>query len=114
MRHCWFKRYWPHECSWRADGEADPCHLVPKQRIKSELRALGWTTRQIKDAIWDARLIVPGCRKAHDAFDGKRIPLLEDDYPPPMREWARANGFAFIDPRTGWVAVKDNHGGEAA
>lgn len=103
MKLCWFKRFWPHECGWRADGQPDRCHLLPKQRIKAELRARGFTAKEIAAVVWDGRLYVPGCRKAHTAFDNKLIPLLEDDYPPPMREWANANGFYFVDPRTGWV-----------
>lgn len=113
MRHCWFRRFAKDECRWRADGQADPAHLVPKQRVKAELRALGWTTGQIKDAIWDERLVVPACRHHHDAFDGKRLPLLSDDYPPALHQWARDFGFIFIDARTGWVATQDQ-GGAAA
>ena len=114
MRHCWFKRYARDECRWRHDGQADPCHLIPKQRIKSELRALGLPAREIKDAVWDERLVVPGCRHHHDAFDGKRLPLLEDDYPPALRDWAADNDFVFIDARTGWIAVVTDTGGAAA
>lgn len=114
MQLCYFKQYAKDACRYRADGLPDRAHLVPQARIKKELRSLGWPANEIKDALWDKRLIVPACRHHHGLFDNKKLVLLSGDYPASLHEWANDFNFAFIDPRTGWVAVVEYTGGEAA
>lgn len=76
----------------------DPCHLIPKQRIKQA---------GLHSVANDPRIIVPGCRRHHDRFDGRdalnKLDLRYGDYPPSVREWAREQGWFYSGVRSGWL-----------
>jgi hypothetical protein len=91
-------------CRLRFDGRLDRCHLIEKQR----LRQAGI------ENLWDERLWVPGCRHHHGLFDRKLRPLSLADYPPKLLAFAEAEGFAFVDERTGWVKNFDKQREESA
>ncbi len=92
---CFFRRF---DHSPMCMGRIDPCHLIPKQRIKQAGQA---------QYANDPRIIVPGCRRHHDRFDGRdaihRLVLLYADYPDSVKEWAREHGWMYVGAREGWV-----------
>jgi hypothetical protein len=62
---CWLKTITPHEC----DGPIDPCHLLPKQRLKNIAKQRGYTDDETLRLVWDERNGVPGCRAFHHKLD---------------------------------------------
>lgn len=69
-------------------GCIDFCHLIPKQRIKRELRHVhDWDTLQL--IVWDPRVTVPGCRKHHGELDNYIHRLRRDELPPFVWDYAR-------------------------
>lgn len=98
FRICWLRRFADDDCFWRSDGNPDPAHLIPRQR----LRLAGLSD----DEQMDPRILVPACRHHHDAFDNKRLELELADYPEPARNFAFEHGFAFISPRVGWIHLR--------
>lgn len=111
---CFFARLGhPDPCRQRDDGLPDRAHLVPQARIRAAAASRGWSPSKTGDAIWDRRCFVLACRHHHGLLDSKAIRLDPEQYPPSFHEWAEEYGFAWIDHRTGWVAVAD-HPEEAA
>jgi hypothetical protein len=92
---CFFREFGWGPCIFRADGQPDPAHLIPKQRLK----AAGVTDP------WNPTLLVPACRRHHDTFDRKMRPVPLDAYPASLIEWAEEHNWFYVDSRTGWRAA---------
>lgn len=103
MKICFFARRTDSPCSYRADGQPDRAHMIPQQRMKQEYKARKFRANDIAMAVWDHRIIVPSCRKHHQAFDQKQLRLPLADYPTSTKQYAKDYGWWFVDERTGWV-----------
>lgn len=89
---CWFADKFDHECEWRPDGQPDPAHLIPQQRLKQA---------GIED-VWDPRLVVPSCRLAHHLFDSKARKIAYTDYPPKLLAWVQQHHWFWAGDEKGW------------
>ena len=80
------------------EGRLVKAHLIPKQRIKREVRVPSWDVGKYQDVIWDPRVWVPMCGGPtgigghHGAFDAKQIRLRRDELPEGLIEFAREYG----------------------
>ena len=95
MTPCFFAQFTDTPCDFGPRGFPDPCHLIPKTRLKH-----AGITEQ--DLVWDKRNVVPGCRKHHGDFDSKRIRLFIEDYPLTLIAFASEHNFTFRGARDGW------------
>jgi hypothetical protein len=102
MKLCYFNRFTSSPCRYRADGQPDRAHMIPQQRMKQEYKTRKYRANDIAMAIWDHRIIVPACRRHHDAFDQKQLRLLLNDYPVSTHEYAKEYGWYFAGERDGW------------
>lgn len=107
---CFLTRYTDTPCRYRFDGNPDPCHMIDQQRLKRAFKSRGLKPHEIAALVWDERIVFPGCRRHHDALDGRcsekeEILLDEADYPASVREYAAENHFHFSSPRRGWVEL---------
>ena len=104
---CALARFTTTPCRLRADGQLDPCHWIPKQRLIAEYRRREYPPQAITVAAMDRRVIVDGCRAHHDEVDGRnairKIMLGESDYPASLHEYAREFCWFFVSPQVGWV-----------
>lgn len=82
---CWFKTITPHEC----DGPIDPCHLMPKQRLRNIANQRGYNEAEMLRLVWDARNGVPGCRAYHHKLDNGFLRAYSDQLPVSAHEFAR-------------------------
>jgi hypothetical protein len=82
---CWFSNKFAHKC----DGPIDPCHLLPKQRLKNLASRRGYDEAETLRLVWDARNGVPGCRAIHHKLDNGFIRMYWDQLPDPALEFAR-------------------------
>ena len=80
MPDCFFARLDEPPCDWRADGNPDRAHLIPKQRMRIRKLSLY--------VIWDPRAWVPACRRHHHRFDNHFFRLTRKQLPPPVEEFA--------------------------
>jgi hypothetical protein len=87
------------ECSFRADGRPDPCHLIDQQRIKQTYEARGEECPDLSDPA----LIVPGCRFHHKQHDGYFRRLEADQYPTKTLQWAEAHDFFWDERRQAFI-----------
>jgi hypothetical protein len=94
VTECYFKRFDWGPC----DGRVDPCHLIPKQRIKETYKRRG----EVCPDLWVPALIVPGCRHHHGIFDRKMRKLRRRHFPATLLEWALAHGFYWDPERSEW------------
>lgn len=78
---------------WGAcDGPIDRCHLIPKQRIKRELRL---APSDVVRVVWDPRAWVPGCRWHHGQMDAYAVRLRREDLPAGTEEFAVEHGLVW-------------------
>lgn len=76
----------------------DLAHLIPKQRIKRELRDL--PPEQLRAVVWDQRVVVPMCRTHHHQFDNYIHRLTRRELPPELLAYAREH-------RLMWSVIRD-------
>lgn len=74
---CWLRQITPHEC----DGPIDPCHLMPKQRLKMLANRRGYDEAKTLEMVWDPRNGVPGCRAYHHRLDNGFIRIYWPQLP---------------------------------
>lgn len=75
--HCWLKQITPHEC----DGPIDPCHLLPKQRLKNIARQREYGEEETLKLVWDERNGIPGCRAYHHRLDNGFLRIYWEQLP---------------------------------
>ena len=74
---CWLAQFQPTACQ----GEVQLCHLIKQQRLRDY--------HVPEEAIWDQRVLVPGCERHHNALDKTRtlrVPRVA--LPPEVEEYA--------------------------
>lgn len=101
MPECFFARL------GGCEGRLVKAHLIPKQRIKRELRSARILAhvsrlsleREVDQAVWDPRVwtwmcggLNYGAEGHHGAFDAKQIVIARDDLPEGVEEYAREYG----------------------
>lgn len=106
-RACPLARFDPgHDCRYRADGQPDPCHWIPKQRLIAEYTRRGYPNQVIVLAANDPRILTDGCRRHHDQLDGrnaiKAFRLEYEDYPQSVHDYAREFSWWWANPERGW------------
>jgi hypothetical protein len=70
-------------------GHLDAAHLIPKQRIRRELKSRGMDAAAIREVIWHPSVLVPGCRRHHGDFDVARtLRVPREALPPAVFAWA--------------------------
>jgi hypothetical protein len=79
---CWFSQF----CDRPCDGPTDRAHLLPKSRIKRELR--GQRQDLIDEAVWHPAVWVHACRFHHGQFDNRILRVKRSDVPRATEEWA--------------------------
>lgn len=74
---CWLQQFSESPC----DGPIDKCHLIPKQRIKRELRSRypNIDDEGLRAAVWHDSMWVYGCRKHHGELDVSRTLRIPRD-----------------------------------
>jgi hypothetical protein len=98
MTECFFANFGWGPCRMRFDGNFDPAHLIPQQRIREAFARRGEPCPDLTDE----RLIVPACRHHHDLFDRKLRKLSLGDFPPKLLAWAQQHGLYFDPGRNEW------------
>ncbi len=89
---CWLSQFSSTPCLFRADGQADKCHLIDQQRLKQH---------GLAHLCDDPRSWVYGCRYHHGQLDlTKKIRLTREQHPQAFLEFAEENGLFFTD--RGW------------
>lgn len=88
-------------CFFHGDGTCsgllERAHLIPKQRIKRELK-YRLSADELHDVVWDPRVLVLACRRHHILFDAWRLRPLREALPEGVEEFARQWGFeAFLE-----------------
>jgi hypothetical protein len=89
---CWF------EYLGGCDGRLVKAHLIPKQRIKREVRVPVTVGYGINEVVWDERCWTwmcggpTGIGGHHGAFDAKQIRIQPWDLPPSLLEYAQEYG----------------------
>ncbi len=71
------------------DGPMDPCHFLPKQRLKRIAKDRNYDERETLAMVWDSRNGVPGCRAHHHKVDNGFLRFTWDELP------IETHGFAF-------------------
>lgn len=82
---CYFRNHFPHQC----EGPIDPCHLLPKQRLRTIAARREYGEGKTLALIWDHRNGIPGCRAFHHRLDNGFIRLYWDQLPPAAQHFAR-------------------------
>lgn len=105
--NCWLAQFSERPC----EGQLIRAHLIPKQRIRRELRGrhdLGYDG--LDAAIWDPRVWVPacggptGCSGHHGVFDGRQLYVPRWALPEGVEEYAREYGLVWSLDRDYGVA----------
>ena len=81
---CWFRQITPHQC----DGPIDPCHLIPKQRLKNIAKQKDYNEDETLALVWDPDNGVPGCRALHHKLDNGFIRIYWDQLPASVKDFA--------------------------
>lgn len=100
MTVCWVKEHVLH-VGTRCDGELVKAHLIPKQRIRRELKA-GRSDEQLEALVWDPRVWVPVCGGPtgigghHGMLDYSRtVRIPREILPAGLEEFAREHGLSW-------------------
>lgn len=92
---CWLAQFSDAPC----DGELVAAHLIPKQRIKRELR--GYMPVALKLIVWDERVWVPVCGGPtgigghHGMLDGRSLLVPRSALPAGLEEFAQEYGLVW-------------------
>jgi hypothetical protein len=92
-------------CPGSCDGPMDRAHLIPKQRIRRELRG-DLTREQLDEAIWHPSVWRWACRFHHGQLDNGAFHLDRSLLPASVAEFARIWGMEWsIDSDYGAAPV---------
>lgn len=82
---CWLKTLFPHEC----DGPMDPCHLLPKQRLRAIARDRYPDNDEMQHKlIWSVANGIPACRAYHHKLDNGFIRIYWHQLPIEAKQFA--------------------------
>lgn len=70
------------------EGRMDAAHLIPKQRIKRELKG-HYTEPELQAIVWDRRVLIDACRRHHHQLDNYIHRLRRDELPVELTAYAR-------------------------
>lgn len=117
--NCWVKQHVPH-VGTPCDGELVKAHLIPKQRIRRELR-LGRSDAELEALVWDERVWVPVCGGPtgigghHGMLDYSRtVRIPREVLPVGLEEFALEHGLGWslerdYGPRDPWAVTPARH-----
>jgi hypothetical protein len=92
---CWLAQFSEHPC----DGRLIRAHLIPKQRVKRELR--GYGPAKLAEVLWDTRCWIPACGGMmgnaghHGAFDQRQLYVPRWALPAGVEEYALEHGLVW-------------------
>jgi hypothetical protein len=69
----------------------DRAHLIPKARIKRELRI----EREWRPVVWDPRVLVKACRRHHADWDNRVFNIARGEVPQACEEYAEEYGLVW-------------------
>jgi hypothetical protein len=86
---CFFAPFSDKPC----EGRLDRCHLVSRSRLRRETR--GQDPELVDRLLWHPALWVWGCRRHHQAFDGRMLRLRRGDLPAGLEGAAETLGLSW-------------------